>query len=156
MKAIANLKKIVLLQVVVVWKPCAECPGDGPTWRKCCSKNYSLVRQTVVNAQIVQFFKWQYSFIRRFIDHKIWDIHAQKRLNKQLLSWSGLSLQRYKSLNMSENTWNIDKHLQTHCQSYVQPPTGCTNYVQPTGCTKSVLPRAYKRREGMQLHYLAT
>ncbi len=41
-RAIANLKKTVLLQVVVVWKPSAECPGDGPTWRKCCSKNYSL------------------------------------------------------------------------------------------------------------------
>ncbi len=29
MEAIANLKKRFVIQVVVVWKPCAECPGDA-------------------------------------------------------------------------------------------------------------------------------
>ncbi len=32
----------------------------------------------------------------------------RSELSVHSLSWSGLSLQRYKSLNMSENTWNID------------------------------------------------
>ncbi len=31
MKAIANLKKSFVNQIVVVWKTCAECPGDGCT-----------------------------------------------------------------------------------------------------------------------------
>ena len=29
METIANLKKSFVIQIVVVWKPCAECPGDG-------------------------------------------------------------------------------------------------------------------------------
>ena len=45
MEAIANLKKHFVIQVVVVWKPCAECPGEGCTWSKCWARNlltYSL------------------------------------------------------------------------------------------------------------------
>ncbi len=38
-EAIANLKKRFIIQVVVVWKPCAECPGDGCTWSKCWARN---------------------------------------------------------------------------------------------------------------------
>ncbi len=42
------------------------------------------------------------------------------KLSVQSVFWSGLSLQRYKSLNMSENTWNIvNTSWQTHCQTYV-------------------------------------
>ncbi len=46
MKAIANLKKAFLIQVVVVWKHCTECPGDGCTWRKLPKKLTHLVSQT--------------------------------------------------------------------------------------------------------------
>ncbi len=42
MEAIANLKKRFVIQVVVVWKPCAECPGDGCTWSKCWARNLLL------------------------------------------------------------------------------------------------------------------
>ena len=63
MKAIANLKKLFLIQVVVVWKPCAECPGDGRILGENASQEtylltHLLVRQSEVKCRnIVQFFK---------------------------------------------------------------------------------------------------
>ncbi len=47
MKAIANLKKIFVDQVVVVWKPCAECPGESAS-----QETYLLTSQSAVNVQI--------------------------------------------------------------------------------------------------------
>ncbi len=73
-KAIANLKKRFVIQIVVVWKPCAECPADGCTWRKCFPKKltylltYLLVSQTkcgkCANSAIFQM-----TIFIRFIDH---------------------------------------------------------------------------------------
>ncbi len=42
---------------------------------------YLLTSQSAVNAQIAIF---QMTIFNRFIDHKIWDIHAQKRLKNYL------------------------------------------------------------------------
>ncbi len=63
--AIANLKKTVLLQVVVVWKPCAECPGDGCTWKVLLEKllTHSLTSKAYKRREGMQLGKHQNSIV---------------------------------------------------------------------------------------------
>ncbi len=54
-------------------------------------------------------------------------IHTDKELTKlsvQSVSWSGLSLQRYKSFNTSENTCNINTYKRTANAMYNPGYTG--------------------------------
>ncbi len=97
-----NLKKRFVVWIVVAWKPCSECPGDGCTWRKYFPRNLLTYLLTYCLSQSDKV-RWNSAIFQMIIIMRLWSIilhsHIDKELTIQLLSWSGLSLQRYNSLN---------------------------------------------------------
>ncbi len=67
-EAIANLKKRFVIQVVVVWKSYAECPGDGCTWSKYAGQETYLL--TLYSR--LSLFRLSEMRPPRYIGHLVW------------------------------------------------------------------------------------